>query len=168
MVACVKTKKAVVFLMDDNHLRDITYVDYINVFMSNVQDTILIFDEKIVKELIEIEEEEYLKDEMNAKFGRTAADPTTRTINKDMLLQTARTKILKNLHLVFNLNHLETYHTYTSTFPHIETHFEVLYIDDMTNEGYVNLSQEYLMHRDIDEDLLRNNIMAKELVYFRN
>ena len=55
--------------------------------------------------------------------------------NEIFLLQAIR-KIQKNVHIVFMITELQSYFEWVSLFPGLESKCEVLFMDELSTEGY--------------------------------
>jgi hypothetical protein len=51
------------------------------------------------------------------------------------------------------INDLQTYHEWFSLFPGLETKCDVMFLDDLTTEGYKGLTTTFLERSKIDEDM---------------
>jgi hypothetical protein len=80
-------------------------------------------------------------------------------------------KLMKHAHIVFMINDLQTYHEWFSLFPGLETKCDVMFLDDLTTEGFHSLTRTFLERAKIDEDmeeeekthLVKSMVKAKEV-----
>lgn len=63
-------------------------------------------------------------------------------------------KILKNVHLVFLISDLNTYYEWVSLLPGLESKCEVIYMEELSLEGYRQLTSEFFATRDTENALL--------------
>ena len=52
-------------------------------------------------------------------------------------------KIQKNVHIVLIIEELSTYFDWVTIYPSLESMCEVMYMDEMSNEGYKQLTQAF-------------------------
>ena len=52
-------------------------------------------------------------------------------------------KILKNVHLVFLISDLNSYYEWVLMFPSLEAKCEVIYMEELSVEGYRQLTTEF-------------------------
>jgi hypothetical protein len=62
-------------------------------------------------------------------------------------------KIQKNLHVVLVIEELSTYFDWVSIYPSLEAMCEVIYMDEMSNEGYKQLTQAFFQDRGSDNSI---------------
>ena len=63
--------------------------------------------------------------------------------NNEILYIQALRKILKNVHVVFLISDLNTYYEWMTMFPGLEAKCEVIYMDELSVEGYRQLTSEF-------------------------
>lgn len=61
---------------------------------------------------------------------------TNKQPNLEELYMKAVKKIKTNVHLVFEISNLETYREWVNLYPGLESKCEVIYVEELTNEGY--------------------------------
>lgn len=71
-------------------------------------------------------------------------------------LQNGIEKLKKHAHIVLMINDMQTYHEWFSLFPGLETKCDVMFIDDLTTDGYHQLTRTFLERSKIDEDMEEN------------
>jgi len=49
-------------------------------------------------------------------------------------------KLMRHVHIVLMINDLQTYHEWISLFPGLETRFDVMFVDDLSTEGYKQMT----------------------------
>lgn len=73
--------------------------------------------------------------------------------NPESCLKTGIDKMKQHAHIILMINDMQTYHEWFSMFPGLETKCDVMFVDDLNNEGYQSLTRNFLERSKIDEDL---------------
>ena len=89
-------------------------------------ETCILMDDEFKQTLIDIE-----KDIQASSGFKKVNQPN----NEIFLLQAIR-KIQKNVHIVFMITELQSYFEWVSLFPGLESKCEVLFMDELSTEGY--------------------------------
>lgn len=154
-------------VINDEQLRDPLYIDLVYNYISNIgkgEDCILM-DEDFTKKVTDVEVDLFMKNKDNFKYDKNKKP------NLESCLQNGIKKMMKHVHIVFMINDLQTYHEWFSLFPGLETKCDVLFLDDLTTEGYHGLTRTFLERSKIDEDmeeeektnLVKSMVQAKEV-----
>ena len=128
--------------------------------MSNKQESTLLYsvlDPRFKLALIAIEKELYAK----ATIKRSA-EPT-----EEQFLSQAMRKIQKNVHVVLIIEDLATYFDWVTLYPALEAMCEVIYMDEMSNEGYKQLTQSFFQVRGTDNSIFQEQKLFSALVELR-
>lgn len=87
-------------------------------------------DEDFREKCIAVEVELFMKNKDNFKYDKNKKPNLTLCLDK------AVEKLMRHVHIVFMINDLQTYHEWISLFPGIETKCDVMFIDDLSRDGY--------------------------------
>ena len=79
---------------------------------------------------------------------------------------------MKYAHIVLILNELQTYYEWVSLFPGLESKCDVMFMEDLSSDGFKQVTKQFLERCKIDEDmeeeertnLIKSMIYAKETV----
>lgn len=79
---------------------------------------------------------------------------------------------MSKVHVVFMVSDMQTYHEWISLFPGLETKCDVMFMDDLSKEGFSHLTKTYLERSKMEEDvteeekkhLVNSLVLAKEKV----
>jgi hypothetical protein len=129
MLETIRNDETTVFFMDDNHLSDICYMDYVYNYLHLFEnDAIEIFDEEFSSQLINTQKEAYekkMEDPNNVK-----QDLQIKELNHHFKSPTsvgfyklAISKLMLNFHIVFSCGSIQNYRHYVNHFPNFETKF---------------------------------------------
>lgn len=160
MVLAVKTKNEVSFLIDDTHIDDIIYFDYVANFLTLFDnDSIELFDHEFCQELIktqrQVNDEEIeslskggmkgnLKMFKSTTSGFDTADPSLKNKQNDKELYImAINTIIDKFHVVINFSSINKYKYYAKKYSCFETKMSCMYIDDISNEQAFDFSYQH-------------------------
>ena len=90
--------------------------------------------------------------EIEAQFIRKMK--TVTMPNRDKLLANATAKVKKNIHIVFLFSDLMSYKETFQLFPQFEYLCEVMFMDDITQQGYLYMADQYLNRSNIASELI--------------
>lgn len=79
---------------------------------------------------------------------------------------------MNKVHIVFMISDLQTYHEWISLFPGLETRCEVMFLDDLSKDGYSSLTRTFLDRSKMDEgapdedrdNLVKGMVSTKETI----
>ena len=79
---------------------------------------------------------------------------------------------MRYAHIVLILNELQTYYEWVSLFPGLESKCDVMFMEDLSSDGFKQVTKQFLERCKIDEDmeeeertnLVKSMIYAKETV----
>jgi hypothetical protein len=108
------------------------YIDYVYNYIAYIgkDEECILMDEEFKTQITKIEVEMFMKNKENFKYDKNKKP------NPESCLKNGIEKLKKHAHVVFMINDMQTYHEWFSLFPGLETKCEVMFIDDLTNEGY--------------------------------
>jgi hypothetical protein len=156
----------VYLVVNDAQLRDPVYIDYVYNYVAYVgkDEDCILMDETFRAKILEIEVELFKKNPENFKYDK----------NKQPNLQTCMSKaiekLMRHVHIVLMINDLQTYHEWVSLFPGLETRFDVMFVDDLSTEGYKQMTKTFLERTKIDEDMDAADMshLVKSLVHAKD
>jgi len=140
-----------VLQLSETQLRDPIYFDYVYTFMSSIVrlDEFVLFDEEFKGELAQIEAAHIRK-----LKKVTVPDELT-------CFRQAVDKIKKLLHIVILYSDLMSYKENMQLFPQMEYLCEVMFLDDITTEGYLVTANNFLTRSgNVEQGLLMQKDMA--------
>jgi hypothetical protein len=154
-------------VINDEQLRDPLYIDFVYNYISNIgkDEECILMDEDFKTKITNVEVELFMKNKENFKYD------ANKKPNLDSCLKNGVKKLMKNTHIVFMINDLQTYHEWFSLFPGLETKCDVMFVDDLNAEGYHSLTRTFLERSKIDDDmeedaqtnLVKSIVQAKEI-----
>ena len=83
--------------------------------------------------------------------------------NEQYLMQAMR-KLQKQMHIVVVIEDMQSYFEWVGLFPQMEYMFEVAYMDDLSNEGYKQVTQAYLSNRESDNSIFAEAKLTSAIV----
>jgi hypothetical protein len=106
-----------------------------------------------------------MKNPINFKYDKNKKP------HPESCLQNGIKKMMKQVHIILSVNDKQTYHEWFSLFPGLETKCDVMFLDDLTKEGYRSLTKTFLNRSRIDDDmeeaektaLIKSIVEAKEI-----
>jgi len=136
-------------VINDEQLRDPVYVDFVYNYITAVgkDEECILMDEEFREAIAQVEVDLFMKNKENFKYDKNKKP------NMETCLKNGIKKLMKYAHVVFMINDLQTYHEWVSLFPGLETKCDVMFMDDLTNEGYNQLTRTFLNRAKIDEDM---------------
>lgn len=60
---------------------------------------------------------------------------------------------MERVHIVFMVSDMQTYQEWFSLFPGLESKCDVMFLDDLTKDGYRSLARAFLERTNLDEDI---------------
>jgi len=154
-------------VIDDEQLRDPVYIDFVYNYISYIgkDEECILMDEELKAKITDIEVEHFMNNKENFKYDKTKKP------KREACLQSGVKKLMQRAHVVFLVNDMQTYHEWFSLFPGLETKCDVMFVDDLTTEGYHSLTRAFLERTKIDEDmeddektnLVKSIVQAKEI-----
>jgi hypothetical protein len=76
-------------------------------------------------------------------------------------------KLQKNMHIVLMAEDLQSYFEWVGLFPALEYMFEVMYMDELSNEGFKQFTQNYLSNRESDNSIFAEAKLTSAIVELR-
>ena len=154
-------------VINDEQLRDPQYIDFAYNYISYIgkDEECILMDEELKAQITDIEVDHFMNNKENFKYDKTKKP------NREACLQSGVRKLMQRAHVVFMINDMQTYHEWFSLFPGLETKCDVMFVDDLSPEGYRALTRAFLERTKIDEDmeedektnLVKSIVQAKEI-----
>jgi hypothetical protein len=154
-------------VINDEQLRDPLYIDFVYNYISNIgkDEECILMDEDFKTKITNVEVELFMKNKENFKYD------ANKKPNLDSCLKNGVKKLMKNTHIIFMINDLQTYHEWFSLFPGLETKCDAMFVDDLNAEGYHALTRTFLERSKIDDDmeedaqtnLVKSIVQAKDI-----
>ena len=119
-------------VVNDEQLRDPVYIDFVYNYIQNIGklEECILMDEEFQEAIVSVEVDLFMKNKENFKYDKNKKP------NIETCLANGIKKLMKHTHVVFIINDLQTYHEWISLFPGLETKCDVMFMDDLTSEGY--------------------------------
>ena len=130
VLSVAKFNKGCYIVINDQHIRDPVYYDYIYNFMSQLcrHESFVLYDSQFEIDLCAIEAQ-HIKKNKKVKMP-----------NENVLFKMAVQRVQKNIHLVFLISDLMTYKECFSIFPQYEYNCEVMFLYDLNSNDYLQMA----------------------------
>lgn len=153
--------------INDEQLRDPVYIDFVYNYIAYIgkDEECVLMDDDFKAKITAVEEELFMKNKENFKYDKNKKP------NLEACLKKGVKKLMKHVHVVFLVNNLQTYHEWFSLYPGLETKCDVMFLDDLTSDGFASLTRTFLERSKIDEEmeedektnLVKSMVQAKEI-----
>ena len=159
LLSVAKISKPSYVVMSDQVLRDPIYYDFIYNYISQLarHESFVMFDNQFFADLGAIEAQHIRKQKKVAVPGEYA------------LFKYGIERLQKNVHFVFMFNDMMTYKEIVQLFPQLEYSCEVLYMEDLTQQDYLDMTNLFLFRQNVSEEFYENDMAySKSLLEVRN
>lgn len=72
---------------------------------------------------------------------------------RDACLAAGVRKLVQRAHVVLVVNDMQTYYEWFSLYPGMEARCDVMFVDDLSRDGYKQMTRAFLERTKIDEDM---------------
>jgi hypothetical protein len=136
-------------VINDEQLRDPLYIDYVYNYIAYIgkDEECILMDDELKQQITDIEVEHFMNNKENFRYDKNKQP------KRDACLQNGVQKLMQRAHIVLVVNDMQTYHEWFSLLPGLETKCEVMFLDDLTSQGYQALTSAFLQRTKIDGDM---------------